>query len=106
MLEKELEQLFRKRLIELGCLPLKFVSPGMAGVPDRIVLIPGGHVVFVELKRPGEVLRPLQRYTAEKFSHLGFPVFVVDSESSLALFIQCLEQYYGKWRYERKRTEH
>ena len=105
MLEKDLEQLFRKQLLELGCLPLKFISPGMAGVPDRIVLIPGGHVVFVEIKRPGEVLRPLQQYTADRFRRLGFPVFVVNSEAALSLFIQYLEQTYGRWKHERKRTD-
>lgn len=105
MLEKDLEQLFRKQLTELGCLPLKFVSPGMAGVPDRIVLIPGGQVLFVELKRPGEVLRPLQQYTADRFCRLGFPVFVVDSETALSLFIQYLTSNYGKWKYEHRRTD-
>lgn len=105
MLEKDLEQLFRKRLLGLGCLPLKFISPGAAGVPDRIVLIPGGQVVFVEIKRPGETMRPLQRYTADRFRRLGFPVFVVDSEEALSLLIQYLKQTYGRWKYERKRTD-
>ncbi len=85
MLEKELEQYFRKQMLYLGALPLKFVSPGKAGVPDRIVLIPGGHVLFAELKRPGEGLRPLQQYVAREFSLLGFPVRVLDSQVSVDL---------------------
>lgn len=79
MLEKHLEAKFCKRIARTGSLPLKFVSPGQAGVPDRIILIPGGKVRFAELKKPGGKLRPLQVYTVRQLRELGFKVHVVDS---------------------------
>ncbi len=58
---------------------LKFVSPGMNGVPDRIVLMPDGKMAFVELKAPGKKMRPLQEKRKRMLERLGFPVYVVDN---------------------------
>lgn len=44
----------------MGGLAPKFTSPGFDGVPDRLILLPGGKVAFIELKAPGKTLRPLQ----------------------------------------------
>ena len=60
MNERDIEARFRKAVKDAGGLALKFISPGYAGVPDRIVLMPGGMMCFVELKAPGEKMRPLQ----------------------------------------------
>lgn len=78
-LEREVEAAFRRLGLERGALVLKFVSPGCAGVPDRIVVRPGGTVEFVELKRPGEKPRPLQRAMFAKLAERGCEVSVVDS---------------------------
>ena len=78
MLEKYVEQSLRNAVRERGGLALKFVSPGMAGVPDRIVLMPGGRCAFVELKAPGKPLRPLQVKRKRQLESLGFPVYRVD----------------------------
>jgi len=88
MLEKELEVRFRERVRKAGALPLKFVSPGKAGVPDRIVLAPGGRVFFVELKQKGKKPRSLQQYTIREFCKLGFPVYVVDSLQAIEAFVR------------------
>jgi len=56
----------------------KFVSPGLDGVPDRLVLLPGGKLAFVEVKAPGEKPRPIQRRRMEQFAALGFQVYVLD----------------------------
>lgn len=61
-----------------GGLAVKFVSPGFDGVPDRLVLFPGGKVAFVELKAPGKKMRPLQVRRAEQLQALGFQVYCVD----------------------------
>ena len=58
--EKELETKLIKAVKKIGGLPLKFVSPGFDGVPDRLILIAFGKVGFVEVKAPGEVPRKLQ----------------------------------------------
>lgn len=77
--EKCLEQILCKQIRKHGGLPLKFVSPGMAGVPDRIVLMPKGKVVFVELKAPGKKMRTLQLKRKEQLETLGFKVYLIDS---------------------------
>ena len=78
MMERAIEQHFVAETKKRGGLALKFVSPGMDGVPDRIVLLPGGKNAFVELKAPGKALRPLQQRRAKQLTTLGFQVFCVD----------------------------
>jgi hypothetical protein len=73
--EKDIEARFNERMKECSCLPLKFVSPGFNGVPDRIVLVPGGHVVFVELKQEGKKARKLQLHVHKRIRNFGFLVF-------------------------------
>lgn len=74
VVEKKLTEEVKKR----GGLAVKFVSPGFNGVPDRLVLFPGGRMAFVELKAPGEAMRPLQQYRARQLTALGFRVYTVD----------------------------
>lgn len=84
MAERDLERRLRDQLRRAGCLPLKFESPGYTGVPDRIVLIPGGRIVFVEMKAPGEKERPRQLYVQGLLRRLGFVVFsAVDSREKI-----------------------
>ena len=54
MLEKQIETAFVKATHQRGGLCLKFISPSTAGVPDRLVLLPDGHMGFVEMKAPGK----------------------------------------------------
>jgi len=56
----------------------KFVSPGLDGVPDRLVLLPHGKLAFVELKAPGRKPRPLQVRRKEQLRALGFSVYCID----------------------------
>ena len=74
MSEKDIERKLKKRVEAMGCLCLKFESPGFTGVPDRIILMPGGEVFFVELKAPGKKERPRQRYVQDQLRKLGFIV--------------------------------
>lgn len=73
--ERKLTTEVKKR----GGLAVKFVSPGFDGVPDRLVLFPGGRLAFVEMKAPGKKMRPLQVKRAEQLRTLGFSVYCVDS---------------------------
>lgn len=59
--ERDVEAFLKRKVESLGCLFLKWVSPGNAGVPDRILITPGGRVIFVELKTKTGHLDGLQR---------------------------------------------
>ena len=78
-IERKLVTEVKKR----GGLAVKFVSPGFVGVPDRLVLFPGGKMAFVELKAPGKSLRPLQKLRARQLIALGFRVYCIDSKDKI-----------------------
>lgn len=78
MTEKYIEQKLVKAVKERGGIAPKFVSPGLDGVPDRIVLLPMGRMAFVELKAPGKKMRPLQVRRKGQLEALGFLVYCID----------------------------
>ncbi len=83
MREKTLEQKFADAVKAAGGLAPKFVSPGFDGMPDRIVLLPGGHMAFVEVKAPGKTPRALQLSRHVMLRRLGFRVYVLDDEKKI-----------------------
>lgn len=87
MREKIVEEYLRDQIKALGGKAYKFVSPGNSGVPDRLVLLPGGRVEFVELKAPGKGPTPLQEAQHRKIRKLGFNVFVIDNKTEVDRFI-------------------
>ena len=87
VLEKKLKRCIETKL-KGRC--LKFVSPGEAGVPDRLLFLPEGKTLLVEVKRPGEKLRKLQVKQKQKFEKLGHEVFVLDSMDRLHELMQRL----------------
>ena len=96
MRENYYENKLRRKIRALGCgaVCLKFVSPGYTGVPDRIILLPGGRVIFAELKQPGKVERERQRYVQSVLRRLGFDVFsAVDSDERIDEVVErCREE--------------
>ncbi|WP_270474403.1 VRR-NUC domain-containing protein [Clostridium cochlearium] len=83
MTEKEIEQMLVKEVKRRGGWALKFISPGVNGVPDRLVLMPSGRVAFVELKAPGKKMRPLQIKRKAQLEALGFLVYCIDSPKQI-----------------------
>ena len=79
MREKVIEQKLVAEVKKAGGICPKWVAPGFDGVPDRIALMPGGKLAFVEVKAPGEQPRPLQRARHELLRRLGFKVFILDN---------------------------
>jgi hypothetical protein len=87
ILEKELEKKLKDKVKQHGGLCLKWVCPGWSGVPDRLVLLPGGRIIFVEMKRPkGSKLSALQRWWFVKLHRLGFKVWQIWTEQDLFSF--------------------
>ena len=76
--EKQIEQKLTLMAKSRGGIAPKFVSPSFAGMPDRVILLPGGLMAFAELKVPGMKPRPLQVARHEMLRRLGFRVYVID----------------------------
>ena len=76
MLEKQIERKLTEEVKKLNGMCLKQTS--LAGIPDRLVLMPGGKMAFVELKAPGEKSRKLQQVRIKQLRKMGFMCFVVD----------------------------
>ena len=83
MREKLIEQKLVTAVKKMGGICPKWVSPGYDGMPDRIVLLPGGHIGFVEVKAMGCKPRPLQFARHGLLRRLGFKVYVIDGEEQI-----------------------
>lgn len=83
-LERDIERALVGMVKSHGGMAMKWVCPGWAGVPDRIALLPGGKIIFVELKRPkGGEVRKLQEWWHTKLRSLGFTVWVIKNRSDI-----------------------
>ena len=81
-----MEEKLRKKVEAAGGFCLKYPGNLFAGFPDRILLIPGGRVVLVELKAPGRKPSPIQRLVHRKLAAVGFPVLVIDTLEEVEAF--------------------
>ena len=88
MRESAIEAYLRDRVKAQGGIAYKWVSPGNVGVPDRLIVFPGGTVYFRELKAPGKKPTPLQLRQLEKLKALGFDVGVIDSKQGVDEFMR------------------
>jgi len=88
MRETTIEKKLKTEVEKHGGKAYKFVSPGMSGVPDRIVLFPGGRLFFVELKAPSKNLEPLQVKRKKELEQLGFKVFKIDTFAGVNDFLK------------------
>ncbi|WP_029200900.1 VRR-NUC domain-containing protein [Oribacterium sp. NK2B42] len=83
MREKTVEQKLVAAVKKTGGICPKWVSPGFDGMPDRIVLLPGAKIGFVEVKAPGKKPRPLQVSRLTLLRKLGFKVYVLDEPDQI-----------------------
>lgn len=91
MRESEVERYLKKQVEANGGKCWKWVSPGRIGVPDRIVIMPGGVIAFVELKAPGKKERASQVRVQKILRDLGCIVFSsVDSKEKVNLLIMAM----------------
>lgn len=96
MREKDIEKYLVSQVKGLGGRAYKFVSPGNAGVPDRLVCLPGGEVAFVELKAPGKKPTPLQEAQIARLDRLGHTTFILDSREAVDKFTRACERLLGR----------
>lgn len=83
MRESQIEKKLRDATKKRNGLCLKFISPGNSGVPDRLILMQNSRVAFIELKRPGGDLKPLQKYWRRVLENLGLLYFKLDSPDEI-----------------------
>ena len=88
VLEKDIERKLVKGVRALGGMANKWVSPGNVGVPDRVVVLPGGRVIFVELKTDTGVVSPIQERQIKKLKDLGVDVRVVRGVNEVDDFLK------------------
>ena len=96
MRESKIESYMLKQAKKYNCLFCKFISPANNGVPDRIILHPSfTKPTFIELKRPGEKPRPLQKAVHAKMKKYGADIYIIDSMENVDTFFQ---QKFGQKR--------
>ena len=93
MREKETERKLVRAVKKVGGICPKLVSPGMDGMPDRMILLPGCRIGFVEVKAPGKKSRPLQVKRHKELETLGFPVFILDSLDQIPDVLREVEKW-------------
>lgn len=92
MNEKLIEKKLREGVKKLGGLALKIYCVSFTGLPDRLVLLPGGRVKWVEVKTTGKKPTPRQLAVHHQLERLGFPVWVIDTEAQVNEFLSYCEK--------------
>lgn len=91
MREKQIEHALVMAVKAAGGMCPKLVSPGTDGMPDRMILLPKGHIGFVEVKAPGKKPRPLQERRHKQLRELGFKVFILDGREQIPEILKEVE---------------
>lgn len=89
--EKSIEDYLRLQVKRMGGRAYKFSSPGNAGVPDRLVVLPGGKIAFVELKAPGRKPTVKQNQKMQELRHLGAVCTWTDSKEGVDQILKELQ---------------
>lgn len=87
--ENLIERYLVKRVRELGGMAVKQIWQGRRGAPDRLVILPGGRMVFVECKAPGQKAKDHQLREHDRLRKLGVMVVVVDSKDGVDEVFPC-----------------
>ena len=97
MRERDVEKALVTEVRQCGGRAYKWVSPGNAGVPDRIVIFPGRAALFVEVKTERGTLSAVQKVQIPRLREMGQKVYVVKGLSGVADFFEkeggTLEQF-------------
>lgn len=92
--EKSLEAYLVGKIAKMGGVCFKNFNMWTVGYPDRVIFLPGGRTIFVELKSTGFKPRPIQKVRHEKLRKLGYDVRVIDNFVELKQFINEIQTAY------------
>ena len=81
--EKALERKLGKEIKKIGGWSIKLIPGLVAGLPDRLCLLPGGRVVFVEVKSTGRKPTKIQKFIHTKLRDMGFRVEIIDKNEQI-----------------------
>lgn len=90
MTEKDIEKKLVHGVRMLGGIAYKWVSPGNDGVPDRVVVLPGGRIDFVELKTEKGRLSEIQKRQHERLAACGFPVLTLYGMDDVKKYLEAI----------------
>lgn len=88
--EKVLERKLKMGVKDLGGLAVKISSANFIGMPDRLILLPGNRLFFVEMKSEGKKPSPVQEVVMKKLREQGCDVRVIDTHEKLDNFLNYL----------------
>lgn len=88
MLEKEIEKKLVEGVRKIGGRAYKFVSPGNDGVPDRIVVLPGARIIFVELKTETGRLTARQKSQIKRLTQMGCECRTLHGKREVEAFLE------------------
>lgn len=88
MTEKQIEKKLRIEVGKLNGVAVKLQSQYYTGLPDRMILMPGGRIRFAEIKTTGKNPTPRQKIVHQELRGLGFQVDVIDDETGLMKFLE------------------
>jgi hypothetical protein len=88
--EKATEKLLNEEVKKLGGWAIKLSAAFISGLPDRLVLLPGGHLYFVEMKSERKKPSAIQKIIHKKLTGLGFPVSIIDTKEKVLTFINTI----------------
>lgn len=91
--EKATERKLCEEVNKLGGWAIKLLATQVTGLPDRLILLPGGRVYFVELKSYGKKPTKIQEIVHNKIRALGFDVLIIDSKEGVNNFIERVCEY-------------
>jgi hypothetical protein len=92
-MEKDIETYVRVEIEKMGGKVIKWVSPGNTGVPDRIVLLPGGTIYFVEFKDERGRVSALQKYWLDLLFDMGFKALIIKGMKQARLFVTVVRDF-------------
>ena len=87
--ERQIETYLKLSVERIGGLTRKYVSPGYAGVPDRLVFYKG-KIFLVELKAQGGILSAVQHVEIKHMAQVGIPVIILSSKPEVDRFMEDL----------------